>query len=90
MFNAVSFIWPPSRAAPIGCKFALRLRAPKFDPPRLASSIQLTNFLQISPKSSMRFRCVMSPTPCHPVPSSQAIVTCPPRTHVTTYIKVCT
>ena len=32
-------------------------------------------FFQISPKSSARFRCVTSPTPCHPVPSSQAIVT---------------
>ena len=47
IFDVVVFIWPPSRAAPIGCKFTSRLRAPKVDPPRLASSTQLSNFLQI-------------------------------------------
>ena len=50
IFYAVLFIWPPSRAAPIGRKFASHLRAPKVDPPRLASSTQLSNFLQISHK----------------------------------------
>ena len=47
IFYAVLFIWPPSRAAPIGRKFALHMWAPKVDPPRLASSTQLSNFLQI-------------------------------------------
>ena len=45
---AVLFIWPPSRAAPIGHKFVSCQRAPKVDPPCLASSTQLSNFLQIS------------------------------------------
>ena len=50
LFYAVLFIWPPSRAASIGHKFASRLRARKVDPPRLVSSVQLSNFLQISHK----------------------------------------
>ena len=40
IFYGVLFIWPPSWAAPIGRKFASRLRAPKIDPSRLASSTQ--------------------------------------------------
>ena len=42
IFYAVLFIWPPSRAASIGRKFASRLRAPKVDLSRLASSTQLS------------------------------------------------
>ena len=41
IFYAVLFIWPPTRATPIGCMFASRLRAPKIDPSRLASSTRL-------------------------------------------------
>ena len=41
IFYAVLFIWPPTRAAPIGRTFASRLRAPKIDPSRLASSARL-------------------------------------------------
>ena len=50
MFYAILFIWPPSQAAPIGRKFASHLRPPKVDPPRLSSSIQLSNFLSIPHK----------------------------------------
>ena len=41
---------PHLERPPIGRKFTSRLRAPKVDPPSLASSIQLSNFLQISLK----------------------------------------
>ena len=41
IFNAVLFIWSPSRAAPIGRKFVSRLWTPKIDPSRLASNSQL-------------------------------------------------
>ena len=47
ILHAVPPIWPPSRAAPTGRKVAPRPRAPKVDPPRLASSFQLPNFLSI-------------------------------------------
>ena len=39
---------PHFERLPIGRKFASRLRAPKVDPSRLASSTQLPNFLKIS------------------------------------------
>ena len=71
---AVPFIRNPSRTAPTGHKLAPRLRAPKIDPSRLASNIQLPNFLQILTQISARFRCVTSPTPCQPV-SPRTIVT---------------
>ena len=73
IFYAVLFIWPPTRAAPIGRKFASRLRAPK--------SILLVRrpkpdsyFLQILTQTSACFRCVTSPAPCHPV-SSRTVMT---------------
>ena len=44
IFYAVFFIWPPTRAAPIGRTFASRLRTPKVDPSRLASSTRLWLF----------------------------------------------
>ena len=73
IFYAVLFIWPPTRAAPIGRTFASRLRAPK--------SILLvwrlkpdSYFLQILTQTSVCFRCVTSPAPCHPV-SSRTVMT---------------
>ena len=61
IFYAVLFIWPPTRAAPIGRTFASRIRAPKVDPSRLASSIRVflssnshTN-LRALPVTSVRF-----------------------------------
>ena len=72
IFYAVLFIWPPTRAAPIGRTFASRLRAPKVDPSRFASSTQLS--FQIITQTSARFRCVTSPAPCHRV-SSRTIMT---------------
>ena len=48
ILHAVPLIWPPPRAASTGRKPAPHLRAPKVEPPRLASSTQLYNFLQIS------------------------------------------
>ena len=55
IFYAVLFIWPPTRAAPLGRKFASRLRTPKVDPSRLASSTRL--FLSSnSPTTSARFQ----------------------------------
>ena len=44
IFYAVLFIWPPTRAAPIGRTFASRLSAPKVDPSRLASSTRIWVF----------------------------------------------
>ena len=91
---AVLFIWPLSRAAPIGRKFASRLRAPKVDPPRLASSIQLSNFLSILHKP---LRASGAWHHSHPVTPFRHLgllwhlwVARPPRVSVTTYIKVCT
>ena len=70
---AVLFIWPPTRAAPIGRTFASRLQAPK--------SILLVRrpkpdsyFLQFLTQTSTCFRCVTSPAPCHPV-SSRTVMT---------------
>ena len=73
IFYAVLFIWPPSRAAPIGRKFASRLRAPKVDPSRLASNSQLLLSSNLT-QTSARFRSVTSPAPCHHV-SSRTIMT---------------
>ena len=80
IFYAVLFIWPPSRAAPIGCKFASRLRAPKVDPPRLASSTQLSfNSLQ----TSARFRWVTSLAFLSEPQKSTFFVQCLVSTHLT-------
>ena len=54
------------RPPPIWHKFASRLRASKVDPSRLASSTQLSDFLQILTQTSTRLRRVTPPTPCHP------------------------
>ena len=48
IFNAVLVIWPPSRAAPIGCKFASRLRAPKVDRLRPVSNLNSVTFFRFS------------------------------------------
>ena len=59
IFCAALFIWSPSRAAPIGRKFASRLRAPKVDPSRLASNYQLLTFFRFShkpPRASSAWR----------------------------------
>ena len=48
----LSYHLAPSRAAPIGRKFARFGELAKVEPPRLVSSFQLTNFLQISHKPS--------------------------------------
>ena len=72
IFYSVLFIWPPTRAAPIGRTFASRLRAPKIDPSRLAYSTRLS--FQILTQTSARFRCVTSPAPRHRV-SSRTILT---------------
>ena len=92
IFYAVLFIWPPTRAAPIGRTFASRLRAPKVDPSRLASRTRL--FLSSnSHTTSARFRCVTSPVPFHPV-SSRTVMTSewhlhpPARTRVNTCFNV--
>ena len=65
---------------------------PKVDPPCLASSFQLPNFLQISHKPPRASGAWRHP---HPVtPFRQRLwhlwVARPPRARVTTYIKVCT
>ena len=53
IFYAVLFIWPLSRAPPpIGRKLASRLRAPKVDPSRLASSTRL--FLSSNSHTNLR------------------------------------
>ena len=65
IFYAVLFIWPPSRAAPIGRTFASRLRAPKVDRLRPVSNLN-SLFLQIFTQTSACFRCVTSPAPRHP------------------------
>ena len=95
IFYAVLFIWPQLERHPIGRPFASRLRAPKIDPSRLASSTRLSLSLsfQILIQTSARFRCVTSPAPCHPV-SSRTIMTSewhlhpPARTRVNTCFNV--
>ena len=68
-----SFAPQLERPPPIGRKFASRLRAPK--------SILLvwglkpdSYYLQILTQTSVCFRCVTSPAPCHPV-SSRTVMT---------------
>ena len=54
-------IRPPSRAAPLACKFVWPQRAPKVVPSRSVSSLNSTKWLfQNLPKSSARFRCITS------------------------------
>ena len=86
IFYAVLFIWPPTRAAPIGRTFASRLRAP--------TSILLvwrlkpdSYFLQILTQTSACFRCVTWPAPCHPV-SSRTIMTSEWHLHPLARIRV--
>ena len=50
IFYVVLFIWPPSRAAPIGRKFASRLRAPKIDRLRPVSNLHSLTFFRFSHK----------------------------------------
>ena len=51
IFYAVLFIWPPSRACPHRVQVRLAFASSKSRFSSFASSIQLSNFLQISPKS---------------------------------------
>ena len=48
-FYAGFFIWPLFRAAPMARKFISPQRAPKVEPPRLASSFNSSNFLRNPP-----------------------------------------
>ena len=92
IFYAVLFIWPPTRAALIGRKFASRLWAPKVDPSRLASNSQLSNYFRFS--QNLRALPVRDAT-CIPSPRfvldhCDIWVTCPLCVHsrATTCIKV--
>ena len=51
---------PPSRAAPVACKFVWPLRAPKVDPSRSESSSQLKDFFKIPQILRAHFRCMTS------------------------------
>ena len=92
IFYAVLFIWPPSRADPIGCKFASRLRAPNVDPARLASSIQLSSFLQISHKSPRASGTWRHPHPVTPFRHLGLLwhlgVARPPPTYIKVFTKL--
>ena len=83
----------PSGAAPLGRKFASRLRAPNVEPLRLASSTQLSNFLQILTQTSAHFGAWPHPHPVTPFRLGllwHLRVTCSlcARSRVTTCIKV--
>ena len=72
----------------------MHLRAPKVDPPRLASSTKLSNFLQISHKPPRASGAWRHP---HHVTTFRHLgvlwhlwMARPPRARVTIYIKVCT
>ena len=85
IFYAILFIWPPYRAAPIGRTFASRLRAPKVDSSRFASSTRLWLFKfshkppcasgawrHPHPVTSVRFGLLwyLSDTSIHPRPAA--------------------
>ena len=94
IFYAFLFIWPPSRTASIGRKFALRQRAPKVDPSCLASSIQLFNFLQISTNLCALpvhdITCTLSPVLSQSIVTSEWHLHSPVHSRVNTCINVCT
>ena len=92
IFYAVLFIWPPTRAAPLECKFASGLRAPKVD--RLRPVSNLNSQL---PSDSHTNLCTLPVRDVTRTLSSRFVfdycdilVTCPlcARSRVTTCIKV--
>ena len=93
-FYAGFFIWPLSRAAPTERKFVSPQRTPKVEPPRSASSFQLSNLLQISHKPPRASDTWRHPHPVTPFRHLGLLwhlwVARPPRVRVTTYTKVCT
>ena len=81
-------------AAPMARKFVSPQRAPKVEPPCLASSFQLSNFLSILKKPLCASGAWRHPHPVTPFRHLGLLwylwVARPPSARVTTYIKVCT
>ena len=76
-------IRPPSRAAPVACKFVWPLRAPKVNPSRPVSSLNSTKFLQNSqnpPRASVAWRHshLLTPFPIWAIVTSLSDTSAPP------------